>query len=341
MLIPASVVPALLQAGITIHPTGPDTVELTHPDGTSPPARVHVQRRSAALSPSHLRRDLVTDHLLIVVPSASPAALRAADEAGVSVIATRATDHHPALGGHIVFPTGTVMLDPPAAVIEMPPPRRGKSPWGTFAVLRQILAGTAAGQVEMADLAGISQGRVSQTLSQAVERGLVRRVPGGGHARWVPNDWDELASWWSANYPGPGGFTTFWFGLSDVVQQARSVVDALARTGVRTAVSGDVAADVLAPWRRPGRAVLYADVLGGSRGLDLALADLTPAGADEATLELIVPEDRSVWGRATAGFILADGMQVLWDVARAPGSDTDQAVSALRRVLRPGAHDLP
>ena len=46
------------------------------------------------------------------------------------------------------------------------------------------------------------------------------------------------------------------------------------------AVSGDVAADLIAPWRSPYRAVLYARA-----GLDLTPAGLTPAGEDDATLE--------------------------------------------------------
>jgi hypothetical protein len=66
---------------------------------------------------------------------------------------------------------------------------------------------------------------------------------------------------------------------------------------------------------------------------------LTPSGPDEATLELIVPADPGVWASSRDRITdpelpLADGMQVLWDLQRSPGSDTDQAVAALRQVLR-------
>ena len=38
--------------------------------------------------------------------------------------------------------------------------------------------------------------------------------------------------------------------------------------------------------------------------------------------------------RPEADLPLADPLQLLWDVARAPGADVDQAVAALRPVLK-------
>jgi hypothetical protein len=105
------------------------------------------------------------------------------------------------------------------------------------------------------------------------------------------------------------------------------------------AVSGDVAADLLAPWRRPDRAVVYADPSGRPVHDELTAAALTPSGAGEATLELIVPADPGVWpapGTTAAAAVLplADPIQLLWNVARAPGADVDQAVAAMRPVLK-------
>jgi hypothetical protein len=69
---------------------------------------------------------------------------------------------------------------------------------------------------------------------------------------------------------------------------------------------------------------------------------MTPVGPDEATVELIVPEDGSVWPRfdsklaklaAAAPFTVADPIQVIWDLRRAPGMDGDQAADAVRRVV--------
>ena len=54
-----------------------------------------------------------------------------------------------------------------------------------------------------------------------------------------------------------------------------------------------------------------------------------------------MPADSGVWAApgywATGGDLpLADALQVLWDVRRAPGTDADQAAAALRPVLRAG-----
>jgi hypothetical protein len=127
--------------------------------------------------------------------------------------------------------------------------------------------------------------------------------------------------------------------MAAVPEQARAAVAALRATGIPAAVSGDVAADLLAPWRRPGRAVVYVDPSGRPVHDELTAVGLTPSGAREATLELIVPADPGVWpapggAAAKADLPLADPLQLLWDVARAPGADVDQAVAALRPVLK-------
>jgi hypothetical protein len=52
-----------------------------------------------------------------------------------------------------------------------------------------------------------------------------------------------------------------------------------------------------------------------------------------------VPADPGVWPApgttaAEADLPLADPLQLLWDVARAPGADVDQALAALQPVLK-------
>jgi hypothetical protein len=132
---------------------------------------------------------------------------------------------------------------------------------------------------------------------------------------------------------------TFWYGLESPGQQAQTVVGLLARDGHgRVAVSGDVAADLIAPWRSPHRAVIYAET-----GVDLTTGGLTPANEADATVELIVPRDPGVWPKPTIEKPsgrppLADPLQILWDVARAPGPDADEAVRHLQRVLRDRRH---
>ena len=208
--------------------------------------------------------------------------------------------------------------------------RRGRPGWGIFSVVRALLAlGTGAHQVELAEFAGVSQPRVSQALRDLVGLGLVRRDPAG----WVVTDKAAAIGWWCAHYPGPGGMASYWYGVDPVVQQAYRVHELLATAGARPAVSGDVAADLVAPWRTPRHALLYAE-----RGADLARAGLTPAGPAEATLTLILPADRGIWPISRTPWTIgltgygnvarAGALQVLYDLSNAAGPDAADARQA-------------
>jgi hypothetical protein len=101
-------------------------------------------------------------------------------------------------------------------------------------------------------------------------------------------------------------------------------------------LSGDVAADLIAPWRHPERLVVYART-----GIDPTTVGLVPAAQEDSTLEFVVPEDPGVWPapstdptRDGALLPLANPLQILWDVGRASGPDTDEAVARLWRELR-------
>jgi hypothetical protein len=341
MLIPPDASAALLQAGVLVRPASPHEVELIAADDSRQTVTATVERRVLPLSPSHVLHATSDGRgrLLLVVPSATPAALDAAEAAGISVLADDESRKRPVIG-RILFPGSTVSIDgghhAPARSSER---RRGRRPWGALAIVRSLLTGGAAGQQALAARARVTQGRVSQALAPLVAAGLVSRTTTAGQARWQAADWDALADWWLDSYPGAGGLTTYWYGLADVTEQARHLVDLMQRYDIPVAVSGDVAADELAPWRRPARAVLYADPAGHPAPPTLSAAGLTPSGPDEATLTLVVPEDHGVWppplpAPDAAGLPLADRLQVLWDVAQSPGSDTDQAVTALRTALR-------
>jgi hypothetical protein len=152
----------------------------------------------------------------------------------------------------------------------------------------------------------------------------------------MPVDWDALCDWWLANYPGPGGVTTWWSGLDAPLVQAAATVRSLGAEA-RPVLSGDVAADLLAPWRRPALAVVYA-----RSGADLADAGLTPVPSSEgATLTLVVPEDPSVWPTEPvtrewdgAQLAVADALQVLYDLQGSPGPDAAEAAARWRAQLR-------
>lgn len=332
---------ALLDAGITITPVSPSRVSLRRAADGAAPLLATVRRRTVPLSPSHVNLPAQVERrgeLLLVVPAASVAALGTARAAGISVIVVSG-DRPGGVSGHVVLDATVVDVGTSGstAIPETSPSRPGPTAWGALTVVRHLLTGVVAGQAELATRAGISQGHVSQVLSPLVAAGLVPRTTTSRRVRWAAADWDALADRWLGTYPGPGGFTTCWYGLAPAREQAIAVADVLGTAGLTAAVSGDVAADVLAPWHRPARAVLYADVEENPDAADLTRIGLVASGTQEATLELVVPADPGLWpplGGTSDGLPLVDGMQVLWDLRRASGSDVDQAVHVLREALR-------
>jgi hypothetical protein len=207
--------------------------------------------------------------------------------------------------------------------------------------LQSLLVRPALTQAALAELTHLSQPRISQILKALAGAGLVEKIGGG----WAPRDLDGLLRHWLDTYPGPGGVSTYWSGLDAPRDQAKTVIRRLSRDAASTSatgepaavVSGDVAADLIAPWRTPIRAVIYARA-----GADLTEDGFTPVGNDEATLELVVPHDSGVWsqglgrqaGRTFDALPTAGPLQVLWDLMRAPGPDRAEAVAALWEVLR-------
>jgi hypothetical protein len=86
---------------------------------------------------------------------------------------------------------------------------------------------------------------------------------------------------------------TYWYGMDPVVEQVRSAIRLGAELTVRILAGGEVAGDVLQPWRVPTRGLVYAEEL-----VDLSAFDLVEATAEEATLTVRVPADPTVWTTA-------------------------------------------
>ncbi|MGA3526449.1 MarR family transcriptional regulator [Melissospora conviva] len=330
MLISTAAVRALADAGVTLIPRGPDVVELIH-DGSR--AVLPVVSSARPLGPRDIAALISRDRepYLVVVPAASPTVRRAIEEAGWSWLVDTGQEIVAALR------IGRRRVDLPAPAVAGPPARPGPVPWGTFTLVRRLVQIPHATQRQLAALSGVSQPRVSQALRALADKGLVQRTSAG----WAIRDLDEALRWWLATYPGPGGISTYWYGLGTPIDQAQRAVSTFAttyRSGI--VVSGDVAADLLAPWRTPARAVLYART-----GIDLPDAGYVPTGAEEATLEFTVPKDPGLWPDPAApptkgaGLPLADPLQILWDVRRSPGADSDDAVQHLWDELRRRHHE--
>lgn len=310
-----------------------------------------VERRGGAFEPPAGER---RRGLLLVTPGASAETARRAGDLGVSLIVfdRRTKDGvrgHLALGPGDVVPLGRAATPPPPAGRRPGVPARGE-----LQIVKTLLLLGGRTQAEIARWASVSQPRVSQVLKRLAERGLVSSSVVEPHARvaggpapppraWTVVDWDRLLRHWLSRYPGPGGVTTHWYGLEAPARQAHAVLEVLGRatSAHRVLVSGDVAADLIAPWARPAHAMLYTDV-----GADLSPAGLTPSPAADATLALTVPEETGLWRFADGwwqavgqdpapdGLPLADPLQVLHDAGRSPSVDADQAVETLKSRIR-------
>ncbi len=196
---------------------------------------------------------------------------------------------------------------------------------GTLAVLRRLLIQPRWRQVDLAAATALTQARVSQVLSMLSEAGLAARDSDG----WGVTDWDRALQAWLSSYPGARGVTTYWSGLDDVWSNTLRALDGLPDDAV---VSGDVAADMVAPWRQPRSATIYVPMMDNLARTAL-VAVTAPA---DGTVAVCVPDDRSVWPiepiqRTFRDRTLhvADPLQVLVDVGREEDPDSAPAADHL------------
>jgi DNA-binding transcriptional ArsR family regulator len=332
----------LLQAGIELLPTGgrrsadsSADVRLRTPQGD---AVVRVRSCKRPPRPSEVRR-LIDDQahadtpLLLVADRLSPQVRHLLAQARVS----SASDRHAELfldTGHISF-----SLDEAPAPPERDAPGTGivQLPWrgrSAFQVTRRIIQrGLHLPQEQLARDAGVSQPRVSQVLAALGELGLVDL------RQRAVIDLEALLDAWVAHYPGPGGPETRWFASGGAQAGVAAALDHAQRDNVAVLLSGDLAADHLAPFALPTAAVLYAD----------DVLDLTPAGLvrtpdrETAVVTVVTAQDPTVrppvgveTAEATVARTtcrLADHLQVLWDVNRSRNTDAAQQAAHLRRQL--------
>jgi len=243
---------------------------------------------------------------------------------------------------HVLLPEGPLELSG-ADVPREAPVVAPSAPRSLLSVLRVLLVEPQPStQRVIAHRCGITQARVSQVLGRLRRE----RLLAVGRAPRVA-DPDVAARWWLDRYPGPSGTTTSWYGLGDPWEQALRLLTATRRTdgapsphaegrGATAMVSGDLAADLIAPWRRPLRAHIYARA-----PMDPADHGFVAAGAgDGSTLSVTYDDDPVLWGagppwslHAGTSVACADVLQAAFDVGIAAGSDADQAVRALLATL--------
>ncbi|OJV83561.1 MAG: hypothetical protein BGO37_09955 [Cellulomonas sp. 73-92] len=254
------------------------------------PVQPSAARRLAAVAADSGKSDV---RLLVIAPGASPEARRVAEEVGVSLITVQEGTQ---TEGFLCTVAGVVRLESPTqspAQVRA----RGRVPWGTYAVAFTLLEGSVRDQSELAARAGIGRPRVSQVLTQLGEFVV------HSNAEWAVRDPRALAAWLVERYPKEPLLATTWATLEPPVRAAETASRRLDEIGVRHAVSGEVAADRIAPWARPATAWIWV-----AAPADLQPAGLTPAPADAATLTLAVSEDPHLLSSARPA---ADGMPQL------------------------------
>jgi hypothetical protein len=310
----------LEENGIAVLPVDSEHVRLTNDDQSAIFFVLTIPRtaRTHDIKPAPDRRALLVAH------SITSEALERAWRQGWSVVTDDGV-------GRLRLARRRVELgstDTPQAA----PRPRGRPGRGVFSVVRALFAlEKGARQDEIAEFAHVGQAAVSKALNRLAERNLVAR----GQDGWEVTDRAGAVAWWLAHYPGPGGIETHWFGVDSINEQAYRACEALGREQANPVVSGDVAADLVAPWRTPRRATLYA-----KRGTDLSAIGLTPSDASASTLTLVLPDDPGVWPISKRPVLIemqghgsvarANAFQVLYDLSHSPGPDAGEALQAWR-----------
>lgn len=227
-------------------------------------------------------------------------------------------------------------------------PARRRPAWIRWAVERHLLlCAEPARQAEIAEILGTSQQSVSKAMGRL--RGLVLARTEG----FVAADRASLLEHWVGEYPGPGGQEFGWYSVDPIVEQVSAAVEAADLLGAAPVVSGDVAADQLAPWKLPGQGRIYLSQL-----VDLLGEGFVPAPVADASLITCIPRDPTVARLARPAqsarpaqpaqrdaetepggrsrFVLADAAIIYRDVLAGADPDSAEAAEHLAAALLRG-----
>ncbi len=227
----------------------------------------------------------------------------------------------------------------PSAHRSMPEPKRSSLPQGRggLAIIRLLLSAPHDVFLRTSDLAssaGVTDARASQVMHKLQDRQLVKKSSDG----WIPER-EELLEAFIAEYRGPGGIEIPFYSLHDLRDVAADMVDRVERSTHRPAaiaISADIGPDLIVPWRRPSKLVVYVD---DQANIDLTEFTQAP-DRDSANLLIRFPEDRSVFrDHKLVGDLggidlpLADESQMIWDLYDLGGEDRAEAAQHLSEWL--------
>lgn len=303
---PASVPARLVEAGVPVV-TG-DAHTITYRAGNhAVTADLIVAERVSSPTLALDRSRSRNGHRIFVVCDTISAQARSA------LLAEEGVDLSVGSTGELVL-SGTVYRAPAVAQ-----PRRGagERSWRRRAAERIcVLTSEHLRQSDVAAAIAVSQ----QAISKMVEKAPLPNTPMAEESR------RECLVALTSVPADDGLIETYWYGTDSVTDQVSSAIRLGAELTVRVLAGGEVAADVLAPWRVPTHGLVYAEEL-----IDLTVFDLVEATAEEATLTVRVPADQTVWatagwwnqvsGTQRPGVVTADPVVVLQDISA--GADID------------------
>lgn len=227
--------------------------------------------------------------------------------------------------------SGSVYAAAPELSRTQPPRHKGRPAWTRWALQRYLLLTPAPSrQPVIADAMGTTQQSVSRA-AQALQGLVIDRGEG-----LFAVDRARLLEHWRHEYPGPSGQEFGWYGLDTATEHVEAVVGLAAQLEVQALVSGDVAADRIAPWKHPMRGRVYL-----SGPIDLADDGFVPAPLAEANLIVCIPRDPTLWnlvppianGAGSEDLPVADTAIVYWDLLMSGDQDSDEAAQQVSRLL--------
>lgn len=190
---------------------------------------------------------------------------------------------------------------------------------GTAAIARTLLLSTTDfRQSHLAEMAGVSQPRVSQVLDAFENLGAVSRT----HRGWHANRGALIEAYLAKVRPRQTSEETYWYGLDGLRGQVTAVV---AQVQGAAAVSADLAPDYIAPWRSPTVVVVWLT-------RPLVPAGLVPAESRaSATLILRSSDDEHLFSTVGIheGLPLANVLQQAIDLNDLGGEDRAEAADYL------------
>jgi hypothetical protein len=201
---------------------------------------------------------------------------------------------------------------------------------GSLAIIRSLIRNSdEVNPRTLAAVAAVTQPRASQVLAQLTALGLIERQ---SRTIWRP-DRSRLLDRFLADYPGPGGSTTYHYSLAPLTAFTVALAHKQPSNFV---ISADVGADLVAPWRRPIVVIVYARTGFSLKGLDHVAAQ----GRDDANIIVRIPSDTSVFPEPAilanlteVEIPLADPIQMMWDLLDLGGPDRHQAAGVIREWI--------